>query len=65
MAGLLALTYGFLFVTLRAEGFALLMGTLGLFGVRAAVMYATRGVDWYGVSLGAGQRYFRSRCCPA
>ena len=53
VAGLLALTYGFLFVTLRAEDFALLMGTLGLFAALAAVMYATRRVDWYSVNLAA------------
>jgi inner membrane protein len=50
----LGVTYGFLFVTLRAEDSALLMGTLGLFAALAALMYATRKIDWYRVSLGNG-----------
>lgn len=41
--------YAFLFVLLRAEDYALLLGSLGLLAALAAVMYATRRVDWYGV----------------
>lgn len=47
MAALLALVYGFLFVVLQMEDFALLTGALGLFAAIAAAMIATRNVDWY------------------
>lgn len=47
MAALLALVYGFLFVVLQMEDFALVTGALGLFAVVAAAMIATRNVDWY------------------
>lgn len=41
--------YAFLYVLLRAEDYALLLGSFGLLFALAAVMYATRRVDWYGV----------------
>lgn len=47
LALLLAIIYGFIFVILQLEDFALLAGSLGLFGALAAVMYYSRGVDWY------------------
>jgi inner membrane protein len=43
----LALVYAFLFVILRLQDYALLVGTSGLFLVLAIVMYVTRNVDWY------------------
>ena len=52
MFGLLFALYGFLFVLLENEDYALLIGSLGLFSVLAAVMYLTRNVDWYGIKLG-------------
>jgi inner membrane protein len=39
--------YGYLFVLLQAEDFALLLGAVGLFLILALVMYITRRVDWY------------------
>ncbi len=47
IAGLLAGLYGYLFVLLRVEDYALLMGAAALFVILAAVMYLTRHVDWY------------------
>ena len=47
MAGVLALLYGYLYVLLRAEDFALLLGSLGLFVILALVMWVTRRIDWY------------------
>ncbi len=44
---LLALIYGFVFVVLQLEDFALLAGSIGLFAALAAVMYYSRRVDWY------------------
>lgn len=41
--------YGYLYVLLENEDYALLIGSLGLFGILAAIMYATRRVDWYAV----------------
>jgi len=39
--------YGFLYVMLRLEDYSLLMGSLGLFIILAAVMIFTRKIDWY------------------
>jgi inner membrane protein len=49
---LLAALYSYLYVTLRAEDYALLLGALGTFGALAAVMYVTRHVDWHAVRIG-------------
>jgi inner membrane protein len=43
----LGATYGFLYVILRLQDLSLLAGTVGLFLALAAVMYATRNIDWY------------------
>ena len=48
---LLAALYGLLYVLLRSEDHALLMGSLLVFACLAAAMIATRRVDWY--ALGA------------
>ena len=39
--------YGFLYVVLQLEDYALLVGAVGLVAALAAVMYATRNIDWY------------------
>jgi len=44
--------YGMLYVILSAEDFALLFGSLLSFGLLAAIMIATRRMDWYQLSLG-------------
>jgi inner membrane protein len=49
--GVLAAVYAMLYALLRAEDYSLLGGALFLFGLLAAVMLATRRVDWY--ALGA------------
>jgi inner membrane protein len=49
--------YGVLFVLLRLEDLALLVGAVVVFLSLAAVMYATRRVDWYGArEAGSGPR---------
>jgi inner membrane protein len=48
--GALAGLYAMLYVLIRAEDYALLGGTLMLFALLAAVMLATRKVDWYSLS---------------
>lgn len=52
IGALLAALYSYLYVTLRAEDYALLLGALGTFAALAAVMYATRNVDWHTVRIG-------------
>ncbi len=47
-AGVLGLLYGYLYVLLQAEDYALLLGSIGLFLILALVMLITRRVDWYG-----------------
>lgn len=56
LGGALAAIYGYLFVTLRAEDHALLMGSLLLFAMLAAVMYATRNLDWSALGKTAADR---------
>ncbi len=43
----LVLVYAFLFIILRMQDYALLVGTAGLFLVLAVVMFVTRNIDWY------------------
>lgn len=54
MLALLAGLYTFLYVTLRAEQYAMLIGAVALFVILATVMYLTRKLDWYRVTLGLG-----------
>ncbi len=49
MSSLLVALYGVLYGILVSEDNALTMGSLLLFGVLAAIMVATRKVDWYSV----------------
>lgn len=44
-----AMLYGYLYILLNNEDYALLIGSIGLFAILAAIMYATRRVDWYAV----------------
>ena len=45
--------YGFLYLLLRLEDYALLAGSIGLFAMLAGVMYLTRRVNWYDLKLGS------------
>ena len=47
LAAGVALLYAYLYILLMNEDYALLIGSLGLFAILAAVMYATRRVNWY------------------
>ncbi|MDP9324212.1 MAG: cell envelope integrity protein CreD [Acidobacteriota bacterium] len=49
----LAAVYGFLYLLLRLEDYALLAGSIGLFAMLALVMLLTRRVNWYELKLGA------------
>ena len=48
----LAGVYTFLYITLRQQDYALLLGSIALFAVLAVVMFVTRKVDWYGRDRG-------------
>lgn len=52
VSGLLVALYGVLYGILVSEDNALMMGSLLLFGVLAAIMVATRKIDWY-TAMGA------------
>lgn len=45
--------YAFIYVLLRVEAYALLVGAIASFAAVAAAMYITRNVDWYGNSAPA------------
>jgi inner membrane protein len=47
IGGMLTLLYGFMFVIIQLESYALLIGSLGLFAVMFAIMNYTRKIDWY------------------
>ena len=49
VGGILVVLYGYLYMVLQLEDYALLMGSIGLFAVLASVMVATRRIDWYEV----------------
>jgi inner membrane protein len=43
-----SLLYALIYVLMRLEDFALLVGAVTSFAAVAAVMYFTRRIDWYG-----------------
>ncbi len=47
ISGLLLLLYGFMFVIIQLESYALLIGSLGLFIVMIAIMNYSKNIDWY------------------
>ncbi|MFZ1527134.1 MAG: cell envelope integrity protein CreD [Ferruginibacter sp.] len=47
-AAVLSMLYGFIFILIRLEDTALLVGSIGLFAVLALVMFASRKINWYG-----------------
>ncbi len=52
LGGMLVVIYGFIFVILQLQDFALLMGSIGLLIVLGSVMYLSRKVDWYNFKAG-------------
>jgi inner membrane protein len=45
---ILAVLYGVLYLTLRAENYAMLAGSIGLWATLGLIMYLTRKVNWFG-----------------
>lgn len=54
VGALVAALYAYLYVLLKNEDYALLLGSVGLFLMLAAVMYLTRRIDWH--AAGARER---------
>jgi inner membrane protein len=50
--GLLFVLYGYLFIVLQLEDYALLMGSIGLLVIISTVMFMTRRINWYGEETG-------------
>ena len=53
MTIVLAVLYGYLYVLLQLEDYALLLGSIGLFVILALVMFLTRRIDWGSPRRGA------------
>jgi len=51
-----AAVYGFLYLLLRLEDYALLAGSVGLFATLSVVMLLTRKVNWYDLRLGTSDQ---------
>lgn len=47
LSGVQLISYIFLYGTLQAEDYALLIGSIGLFAVTVLLMFITRKIDWY------------------
>ena len=46
--GILTLFYGFVYILLQLEDYALLLGSIALFITLAIIMFLSRKIDWYG-----------------
>ncbi|MBP5318725.1 MAG: inner membrane CreD family protein, partial [Paludibacteraceae bacterium] len=44
------MSYIFLYGTVQAEDYALLIGSLGMFTVVVMLMFITRKIDWYSLN---------------
>jgi inner membrane protein len=47
ISGVLIILYGYLYILLQLQDFALLLGSIGLFVVLSVVMYLTRNINWF------------------
>ena len=47
VALIMAILYGYLYILLRSQDYALLIGSIGLFVVIATIMYLTRKTNWH------------------
>lgn len=51
IVGILLVLYGFIFVIIQLQDFALLIGSIGIFIILALVMYFSRKIDWYNLNM--------------
>ena len=56
LGGILTILYGFIFIIIQQQDYALLMGSIGLFIILALVMYFSRQIDWYKINSEMGNR---------
>jgi inner membrane protein len=52
LTALFVMLYGYIFILLQLEDYALLAGTVGLFAILATVMMLSRKMDWYKIGQG-------------
>jgi inner membrane protein len=45
--GVLVTLYGYLYILMQLQDYALLMGSIGLFIILAVVMFLTRNINWF------------------
>tara|TARA_R110002072_G_scaffold303077_1_gene492892 strand:- start:12259 stop:13569 length:1311 start_codon:yes stop_codon:yes gene_type:complete len=48
-ASILTILYGFIFIIIQMQDYALLFGSLGIFLILAVTMYFSRKVDWFSI----------------
>ena len=48
LTSILAFSFGFIFILMQLESYALLVGSIGLFFVLSLTMFFTRKINWYG-----------------
>lgn len=58
--GVLVILYGYLYILMQLQDYALLMGSLGLFIILALVMYLTRNIDWFEIMSHQNQDAIKS-----
>ncbi|WMJ73347.1 cell envelope integrity protein CreD [Cytophagaceae bacterium ABcell3] len=51
ISGILTVLYAFIFVLIQLQDYALLIGSIGVFVILGLVMYYSRQIDWYSLSL--------------
>jgi len=51
ISGILFILYTFIFVIIQLQDYALLIGSIGLFIILGLVMYFSRKIDWYNLSM--------------
>lgn len=49
-ASILLILYGFIFIIIQMQDFALLFGSLGVFLILAVTMYFSRKIDWFDIT---------------
>ena len=49
ITGMLFMFYGFMYVILQLQDYSLLLGTIALFIILAAIMFFTRKINWYDI----------------
>lgn len=59
--GVLVILYGYLYILMQLQDYALLMGSFGLFIVLALIMHLTRNIDWFEIMSHQNQVAIKSK----